>query len=468
MDRAVVLAETGADGGRLLCYVVPARRAAGTGPAETPSAAELRAHARTVLPAHMVPAFVVPVDEIPLTGNGKLDRAALPPAETALPVSRRPENPEERLLCDLFAETLGLAEVGAEDNFFDLGGHSLLATRLINRLRAETGRELSIRTLFDAPVVADLARHVPQGAAVAPVRAAAAPRPERVPLSPAQRRLWFFDRFAGPNSVYNMSFAVRFTGPLRVEPLRAALGDLLDRHESLRTTVVEHHGEPYQRIRDAEGLPFRTVVTSEAALPQLLAAASAHVFDLETELPVRAVLHETAPEHHVLLLLLHHIAADGWSLGPLARDLSTAYRARAAGDAPQWTSTPVQYADYTLRLLDRDPDTGVDHWARILHGAPEVLQLPLDRPRPPVSAHRGETVPFTLDAALHARLNRLAATTRTSLFMVVHTAVAALLHRVTLGRYAADCVSVLGILGISAAAETLTELETTVREYANS
>ncbi|GAA1290339.1 hypothetical protein GCM10009579_63510 [Streptomyces javensis] len=428
VDRAVVLADTGTDGGRLLCYAVPATR-----PAGAPWAAELRAHARTVLPAHMVPAFVVPVDEIPLTGNGKLDRAALPRPQTALLVSRGPENPQERLLCDLFAETLGLAEVGAEDNFFDLGGHSLLATRLINRLRAETGRELSIRTLFDAPVVADLARHLPQGAAEAPARAATAPRPERVPLSPAQRRLWFFDRFAGPTSVYNMSFAVRFTGPLRVEPLRAALGDLLDRHESLRTTVVEHHGEPYQRIRDADGPPFQTVVTSEAELPGLLAAASAHVFDLETELPVRAVLHETAPEQHVLLLLMHHIAADGWSLGPLARDLSTAYRARAAGDAPRWTSAPVSYADHTIRLLDRDPDTGVDHWRRILHGAPEVLRLPLDHPRPPLSAHRGETVPFTLDAALHARLNRLAATTRTSLFMVVHTALAALLHRLGAG-----------------------------------
>ncbi|MCM3812990.1 amino acid adenylation domain-containing protein [Streptomyces sp. DR7-3] len=433
VDRAVVITETGTDGGRLLCYAVPAGRPAGTGPAQALWAAELRAHARTVLPAHMVPAFVVPVDEIPLTGNGKLDRAALPRPQTALPVSRGPRNPRERLLCDLFAQTLGLAEAGAEDNFFDLGGHSLLATRLINRLRAETGRELSIRTLFDAPVVADLARHLPEGAAVAPVRAAATPRPQRVPLSPAQRRLWFFDRFAGPNCVYNMSFAVRFIGPLRVEPLRAALGDLLDRHESLRTTVVDHHGEPYQRIRDADGLAFETVDTSEAELPGLLAAESAHLFDLETELPVRAVLHETAPERHVLLLLLHHIAADGWSLGPLARDLSIAYRARAAGDAPRWTSTPVSYADHTLRLLDRDPDTGVDHWTRILHGVPEVLRLPLDHPRPPVPAHRGETVPFTLDAALHAGLNRLAATTRTSLFMVVHTAVAALLHRLGAG-----------------------------------
>ncbi|MFJ5978344.1 non-ribosomal peptide synthetase, partial [Pseudarthrobacter oxydans] len=170
---AVVVREDGPGDKRLVAYVVPGGEL---------DVAVVREFAADRLPEYMVPAVVV-LDALPLTVNGKLDRAALPPPETALPVSRGPENPRERLLCDLFAETLGLAEVGAEDNFFDLGGHSLLATRLINRLRAETGRELSIRTLFDAPVVADLARHVPEGAAVAPVRAAAppppAPRPAR-------------------------------------------------------------------------------------------------------------------------------------------------------------------------------------------------------------------------------------------------------------------------------------------------
>ncbi|GAA2265369.1 hypothetical protein GCM10010145_42900 [Streptomyces ruber] len=425
VERAVVLADTDADGGRLLCYTVM------TGDT-TP--AGLREYARTVLPAHMVPAFVLPVDEIPLTGNGKLDRRALPRPETALPVSRPPADERERLLCALFAETLGIPEVGAEDSFFDLGGHSLLATRLINRVRAETGHELGIRTLFDAPVVADLARHLPEKPAGAPRAGLVVPaRPERIPLSPAQRRLWFFNRFAGPNSVYNMSFAVRLTGPLSAGELRAALGDVLVRHESLRTTVMEADGEPYQHIGTAEELSFEAVTTSETELPGLLADAAAHVFDLGTELPVRVTLFETAPDRHVLLILLHHIAADGWSLAPLARDLSTAYRARVAGGAPRWPGRPVRYADYALRQRERDLREQIAYWTEKLRGVPEVLPLPTDHPRPPVSAHRGETVGFSLDAGLHARLTRLARSTGTSLFMVVHAAVATLLSRLGAG-----------------------------------
>ncbi|MEU9482464.1 amino acid adenylation domain-containing protein [Streptomyces decoyicus] len=424
VERAVVLADTDADGSRLLCYAVTKG---------APASAELRAYARTVLPAHMVPAFILPVDEIPLTGNGKLDRGALPRPESALPVSRPPATERERLLCRLFAETLGVPEVGAEDSFFDLGGHSLLATRLINRVRAETGCELSIRTLFEAPVVADLARCLPEPAGAPRGELATVARPERIPLSPAQRRLWFFSRFAGPNPVYNMSFATRLSGPLSTDHLYAALGDVLVRHESLRTTVDEIDGEPYQRIGTAEKLSFEVVTTSEAELPGLLADAATHVFDLATELPVRVLLFETAPERHVLLILLHHIAADGWSLAPLARDLSTAYRARIAGEVPRWTSRPVQYADYAVwqRGLDLLPE--LTYWTEALRGAPEVLPLPLDHARPPVSAHRGETVDFTLDAGLHTRLNQLARSTGTSLFMVMHAAIAVLLSRLGAG-----------------------------------
>ncbi|MEU8786631.1 amino acid adenylation domain-containing protein [Streptomyces sp. NPDC048637] len=424
VDRAVVLADADADGGRLLCYAVT------TG---DPAPAALREYARTVLPAHMVPAFILPVGEIPLTGNGKLDRRALPRPESTLPVSRPPATARERLLCALFAETLGVPEVGAEDSFFDLGGHSLLATRLINRVRTETGAELSIRTLFDAPVVADLARCLAEPAGTSRGELATAARPERIPLSPAQRRLWFFSRFAGPNSVYNMSFAIRLSGPLATAHLHAALGDVLVRHESLRTTVIEIDGEPHQRIGSAEELPFEVVTTSEAELPDLLAEAAAYVFDLGGELPVRATLFETAPEQYVLLILLHHIAADGWSLAPLARDLSTAYRARVAGEVPRWAGHPVQYADYALWQRDTDLGAGIAYWTETLRGAPETLPLPFDHARPQVSAHRGETVGFTLDADLHARLGRLARSTGTSLFMVLHAAIAALLSRLGAG-----------------------------------
>ncbi|MEU7103947.1 amino acid adenylation domain-containing protein [Streptomyces sp. NPDC046215] len=424
VDRAVVLADPDADGGRLLCYAVTKGE---------PTAAELRAYARTVLPAHMVPAFILPVADIPLTGNGKLDRRALPRPESAVPVSRPPATERERLLCALYAETLGVPEVGAEDSFFDLGGHSLLATRLINRVRAETGSELSIRTLFDAPVVADLARRLPEPSGTSRAGLVQAVRPERIPLSPAQRRLWFFSRLAGPNAVYNMSFAIRLSGPLEAGHLRAALGDVLARHESLRTTVTETDGEPYQHIHSPQEPPFERVTTSEAELPRLFAEAAGHVFDLGGELPVRARLFETAPEQHVLLILLHHIAADGWSLAPLSRDLSTAYRARVAGGLPQWADRPVQYADYALRQHGIDLSAGIAYWKETLRGAPQELSLPFDHARPQVSAHRGETVGFTLDAGLHARLGRLARSTGTSLFMVTHAAIAVLLSRLGAG-----------------------------------
>ncbi|MFD0385635.1 amino acid adenylation domain-containing protein [Streptomyces stramineus] len=229
-----------------------------------------------------------------------------------------------------------------------------------------------------------------------------------------------------------MSFAIRLSGPLEAGHLRAALGDVLARHESLRTTVTETDGEPYQHIHSPQEPPFERVTTSEAELPRLFAEAAGHVFDLGGELPVRARLFETAPEQHVLLILLHHIAADGWSLAPLSRDLSTAYRARVAGGLPQWADRPVQYADYALRQHGIDLSAGIAYWKETLRGAPQELSLPFDHARPQVSAHRGETVGFTLDAGLHARLG-LARSTGTSLFMVTHAAIAVLLSRLGAG-----------------------------------
>ncbi|WP_434381859.1 amino acid adenylation domain-containing protein [Melittangium boletus] len=414
--QAVVLP----DSDRLICYAVL------TGDLD---AAGLREHARTVLPEYMVPAFVVPVPAIPLTVNGKLDRRALPKPQSTLPVSRPPRTPMEKLLCALYAEVLDVPAVGAEDSFFDLGGHSLLATRLINRVRAETGAVLGIRTLFDAPVVADLARRLPEQPTAPDTAFTPGARPAHIPLSAAQRRLWFFSQFAGPNSVYNMAFATRLRGELHEDALRAALHDVLERHESLRTQVVEGGGEPGQRICSADELSVHTLTVPESALADRLAEAAGHVFDLTAELPVRALLCRTGPQDHVLLLVLHHIAADGWSLSPLARDLSTAYRARLDGKSPQWASVPVQYADYALQQRTPDPA----HWVEVLRGLPDVLPLPSDHSRPPVSAHRGESVSFRLDAALHGRITELARAHRASVFMVLHAAIAGLLYRLGAG-----------------------------------
>ncbi|MFD8917918.1 amino acid adenylation domain-containing protein [Streptomyces sp. NPDC059569] len=262
---------------------------------------------------------------------------------------------------------------------------------------------------------------------------------ERLPLSFAQQRLWFLSRLDGPGATYNVPYAVRLRGALDAAALGAALADLVARHESLRTLFPDTHGLPYQHIlaADAVHVELRRARTTEERLPGALAAAARHPFDLATDVPLRATLFTLGEADHVLLVLLHHIASDGWSLAPLARDLSTAYAARAAGRAPDWDELPVQYADYALwqRELLADPDPQapatlqLDFWRRALDGLPEQLDLPTDRPRPAAQSHRGELASFRIGAGLHRRLAETARTHRVTPFMVLHAGLAALLSR---------------------------------------
>ncbi|GAA3079388.1 hypothetical protein GCM10020000_76340 [Streptomyces olivoverticillatus] len=244
----------------------------------------------------------------------------------------------------------------------------------------------------------------------------------------------------GPSATYNIPMSLRLTGDLDRDALRAALADVTARHEALRTLFPEEDGVPYQRILPAdEARPALDVVDTDAAGAEALVAEAARQgFDLATELPLRATLFTVAPDEHVLLLLLHHIAGDGWSWRPLARDLSTAYAARRGGHAPTWAPLPVSYADYALWQRDLlgaedDPDSRharqLQHWTEALTGIPEVLELPLDRPRPAVISYRGDTVPFRIDPALHQKLLALAADGRASVFMVLQAAFATLLTK---------------------------------------
>ncbi|MFD5468784.1 condensation domain-containing protein, partial [Kitasatospora sp. NPDC127059] len=325
----------------------------------------------------------------------------------------------------------------------DLGGHSLLATKLVSRIRTALGAELPIRVLFDTPTVAALVQHLGQDHT--PVRAGltARERPERVPLSYAQQRLWFIDQFEGPSALYNTPFAIRLTGAVDTTALAEALKDVATRHEVLRTLFPTADGQPHQLVA-VDAAPNLTVTRAadEAELTALLDRAIGHAFDLAIELPLQAQLFSLPQDQHVLLVLLHHIASDGWSVAPLFRDLDEAYRGRTTGGAPDWPPLPVQYADYTLwqrEVLgtEDDPDSLIGRqlafWQQSLAEAPEELALPYDRPRPTTPSHRGELVEFTVDAELHLRLTELANATRASLFMVLQAAVATLYTRLGAG-----------------------------------
>ncbi|MCP3755583.1 non-ribosomal peptide synthetase [Streptomyces sp. TBY4] len=402
--------------------------------------ARLRRYLSDTLPAFMVPASFVVLDRMPVNVNGKVDVAALPAPQWTVS-GRAPRTPQEELLCRLVADVLKIAEVGVDDDFFELGGHSLQVARLASRVRSVMGVDLPVRVIFERQTVAGIANAIDDLALSRPP-ARVMQRPERVPLSFAQRRLWFVEQLetsAGHGSAYHLPSAFSLTGELDVAALRAAFGDVMTRHESLRTAFPVSGDEPWQRILDPGSPVLTTVDSSESEIADAMRSEVERRFDLAGAPPMRAVLFRLGPNRHVLLICLHHIATDHWSMRPLLRDLSTAYAARRGGTAPEWTPLPVQYADYTLwqqEILGADGGavtTEVEYWTEQLAGLPERLELPLDRPRPAVRGHRGETVHFELDADLHAGLARFAGAGRASLFMALQTALAGLLTRIGAG-----------------------------------
>ncbi|MFJ4585679.1 condensation domain-containing protein, partial [Streptomyces echinatus] len=438
-QAAVVVREDRPGDRRVVAYVVPA-----SGAVADPSA--LRRQLAQALPDYMVPSAVVVLDALPLTPSGKVDRRALPaPTLDVSPSGHAaPRTPQEEILCGIFAEVLGVGQVGVDDSFFDLGGHSLLATRLVSRVRSVLDVELSVRAVFEAPTVAALVQRLPNAGIARKALRAAVERPETAPLSFSQRRLWFLHRLEGPSATYNMPMAIRLTGELDRAALHDGLTDVLARHESLRTVFPEVDGVPRQKVLSVSeaGIELSVVPTTEEELAARLADASAEGFDLANDLPLRVTLFVLSPTEHVLVLVLHHIAGDGWSLRPLSRDVGEAYAARVEGRAPEWPELPVQYVDYTLwqqELLGAEDDPQsvisrqVDYWKTTLADIPERLDVPVDRPRPAATTYRGDLVDIEMSAELHGRIVALARECGASVFMVLQAGLAVLLKRLGAG-----------------------------------
>ena len=445
VERIAVVATRDSHGHKqLTAYLVP--RAGRDGEAE---GAALRAYASEVLPDFMVPSAFVPLSTFPLTPNGKLDRSALPPPSAPVrprsSAPRGPRNRDEEVLCALFAGVLGVASPQVEHSFFDLGGNSLLAARLVNRIRAVLGARVAIRTVFEAPTVAALAGRL--GDRDAQAREPAGPAQpgtaaaDAGPLSFAQLRLWLLDQIDG-GTAYTLPVLAELHGELDAAALEAALADVMARHETLRTEFTQREGDPAKHVRPAADTRPAFIALRSAAgeTDTRIAQACQHRFDLSTELPVRALLltDDHDDRRHALLLVLHHIAVDGWSLAPLLRDLSLAYTARRAGAAPRWRPLPVRYGAFAIRQRARLGDPGdpgsvaarqLRYWATAAAGLGDALAPLREAGAAAAAGSRAGTVAWRLDAARHASLASLAREHGATLFMALQAGLAAVLHR---------------------------------------
>ncbi|WP_410586744.1 amino acid adenylation domain-containing protein [Amycolatopsis sp. lyj-23] len=429
--QAVVVVREDRPGDRLLtAYVQPA-------PGRRPTGAELRDELARTLPSFMVPSRFVLLDELPLTPNGKIDRAALPsPGDSGTAPGREPASEREALLCRLMAGVLGVPAVGPADDFFDLGGHSLSAVKLSSRIRGATGTSVAIREIFEAPTPEKLA------ARLFPAETGPAPVPG-FPLSLMQRRLWFLNQSDLPRAVYNIPYLVALGPGIDAGALAAALDDVVDRHRILRTVFPRTPAGPRQRVLATIAPESRLHVSDVAAgdADRLVDDAARAGFDLTCQAPLRTRLFRT-PSRSLLLIVLHHIAGDGWSFAPFGRDLETAYAARAAGRAPDWPPLPAQYTDYAEQQVRALDETSPEHagyaeeiryWTAKLAGLPEELRLPADRRRPAVASYLGDTAAVEIAPALHDRLAAVAAGAGATVFMVLQSALAVLLMKLGAG-----------------------------------
>lgn len=415
----------------------------------TPS--ELRDFLQSRLPAYMIPSLFIILDKLPLTPNGKINRRALPPPDRNRPDTETayipPHSPTEKRLAAVWAQILGVDQIGRADHFFELGGHSLLATRVVSHIRQAFAIELPLRDLFEAPTLEQLAERIEsQQHSVTPGLAASilpAPRPEHIPLSFSQQRLWLLDQITPHNPAYQIPGAVQLFGPLKVEALYKSLAEIVQRHEILRTTFPAVDGEPGQVINHAFQLEMPVVDLShlsppaqKAAARQVAEDAAAQPFDLATGPLLRVTLLHLNPENHILLIMMHHIVCDGWSLlRVFIREIAALYRAFVHGQPSPLPPLPIQYADFALwqqQWAQNEPmQRQLAYWQKQLAGIPSVLSLPTDHPRPAVQTFHGAVQSLPLSPSLSQSLQALSLAEGTTLFMTLLAAFQVLLCRYT-------------------------------------
>ncbi|MDE1671886.1 non-ribosomal peptide synthetase, partial [Nocardia gipuzkoensis] len=434
-QTAVVAKSDPKTGDRLVAYLVAADADV--------DVAQVKSELTAGLPSYMVPSAFVVLDALPLNVNGKLDRKALPEPEFEVQVFRAPSTPIEEIVATVFAEVLGVERVGADDDFFALGGNSLLATQVAARIGAALDARVPVRVLFEASTVAALAIEVERGTGARKrIPLVAGPRPDHLPLSFAQQRMWFLNQFDTSASVYNIPAAIRLSGDLDVTALGRAVADIVARHEILRTIYPQTPDGPVQRVLAPHEVPvdLAPAQIGDEHVAGEIQRIVATGFDVTAEVPLRTKLFQLAGSEYVLVFVAHHISADGWSMGPLTRDLMSAYVARGGGREPSWAPLPIQYADYALWQrdvlgADDDPESlagaQLAYWTAELADLPDELNLPADRPRPAAQSFAGGKTDFLVAADVHAALAGLARQHNATLFMVVHTAFAVFLSRMS-------------------------------------
>ncbi|MET8847907.1 non-ribosomal peptide synthase/polyketide synthase [Amycolatopsis sp. NPDC004625] len=425
--QAVATVHTDPSGTRRLLAHVVLERAAEPG--------ELRAHAAAALPEYMVPAVVLVLPELPLNRNGKVDRRALPAPDGPLPSRRpyaEPATPTQRAVAGIWQRLLGVERVGAQDNFFELGGDSILSIRLVSRLLAECGVSLSPRAVFAHPTVSRLAAAIETVGTTDRDPIPAVPRDAELPQSFAQQRLWFLDEFEPGGTEYVTSSAVRLRGELDVDALAGAFTALVARHEPLRTTFGSADGHGVQVVHPPSPVPLPVVDAREEDLADILRADGEQPFDLSEGPLLRAKLIRLAPQEHVLTVAVHHIVTDGWSNGLIAEEVGAFYAAALRGEAADLAPLPVQYADFAAwqrgRLAERVLAGQTEYWTERLRDL-SPLELPTDRPRPPVRTTRGATHELLVPAAVTARLEQVSRQRETTLFATLVAACQVLLGR---------------------------------------